>query len=267
MATRQCSAFCLDEGDCPTNQNCTANRSVSLGGATFPGQQVCTGDNSLPLLACTTNADCAARNQACDAIGAVDLGVGLVSTTVCGTRTDGPGELGAACDERITENVDCASGLCDDPQRGQCIALCDGDADCSLGLICTDAPLGNFTTGGVSRPLAGRFCAEPCTTMSGCGFALGDPDSRICKRRCDDVDTRFELVCGPPIGTLDPGTVLAAGQDAGDCRSGLSAGSSPSVCSQPCVADADCPATMACGNPSTTTCGGNTAAFKICRPR
>ena len=37
----------------------------------------------------------------------------------------------------------------------------------------------------------------------GCGITVADPDSRICKRRCDDADPvvanrGFELVCTPP---------------------------------------------------------------------
>jgi hypothetical protein len=108
--------------------------------------------------------------------------------------------------------------------------------------------------------------------MASCGFDVAVADSRICKRRCDVVDARFELVCGPPVGTLDPGATIPAGQDAAACRSGLS---TAGRCSQPCVVDSDCPASMLCGNASTTTCGpdgvgdpdGSTAAFPICRPR
>jgi hypothetical protein len=212
-----------------------------------------------------SDADCAARNQLCDAFATVDRGAGPVSAAVCGTRTGGRRAIGDACDTRFTENTDCASGLCDDQERGQCIRSCDDDGDCGAGFVCTTGPIGTFN----GAPLVGRFCAETCATMAGCGFAADDAESRICRRRCDVVDGNFDLVCSPRVGTLAPG---AATGSPSSCRSGFSLSG---TCSQPCVVDADCPATMLCGAPSSTRCGsdgvddpdGVAAAHRICRPR
>ena len=117
--------------------------------------------------------------------------------------------------------------------------------------------------------------------MADCGFASGDLDSRICRRRCDEADQQFELVCGPPSGTLDTGVVVPAGQNSTSCRSNFTINSATfgTYCSQPCVADADCPrfasddTPMRCTFTSSTKCGtagagdptGNAATFKFCQ--
>ena len=133
--------------------------------------------------------------------------------------------------------------------------------------------------------------------MAGCGFDAADPDTRVCKRRCDDADPvvanrGFELVCTPPPGTRDLNAVLAvstracsanSGCLAGEfcngtpgfcaesavlCKSGFSVSTgTPSVsyCSQPCGVDGDCGAGLSCAFNSRTTCGGVEDSFLYCR--
>ena len=144
-----------------------------------------------------------------------------------------------------------------DAQDGRCVDLCTADADCGADLICTGSHLGN---------VVGRWCAEPCTTMVGCGFDAVDPDSRICKRRCDTVDQKFELACTPPVGTKNLNEALSAAESATNCKSGFSLTSGGATyCSQPCVVDGDCTIGMSCAAGNQTCSGGASEPFKRCR--
>jgi hypothetical protein len=238
------------------------------------GQLVCAGDG-----------DCTARGQTCSELDTI----GGVLTPVCGHPPSGVGALNDVCTGSALENPNqCASGFCDDAQDGRCVDTCVTDADCGGTMTCTDSHLGN---------VVGRWCAEPCTTMAGCGFDAANPDSRICKRRCDDADPvvaarGFELACTPPVGTRNANSVLAVSirgctassqclggevcsgnpgvcvETAVLCKSGFSVSTgTPSVsyCSQPCIADSDCGGGLVCGFNSRTTCGGVEDAFSYCR--
>ena len=159
---------------------------------------------------------------------------------------------------------ECASGFCES-LNGICTDQCASDAECGNGLICTDADKGN---------VVGRWCAEPCATMNDCGYTEGNPDSRICRRRCDidapAAERRFDRACGARVGTLSTNAPLATGDDGGDCRSGFSitnGATNERYCSQPCVLDNDCPSAMACTHTSTSTCGTTPDNSKYCRRR
>jgi hypothetical protein len=207
------------------------------------GQLVCAGDG-----------DCTARGQTCSELDTI----GGALTPVCGHPPGGVGALNDACIGSALENPNqCESGFCDDAQDGRCVDTCVSDADCGGTMICTDSHLGN---------VVGRWCAEPCTTMVGCGFDAVDPDSRICKRRCDTVDQKFELACTPPVGTKNLNEALSAAESATNCKSGFSLTSGGATyCSQPCVVDGDCTIGMSCAAGNQTCSGGASEPFKRCR--
>jgi hypothetical protein len=252
-----------------------ATQDVIVGGRQFQARTCAPA--SLPQLVCDVDADCTARGQTCSDI--VTLNNRL--TPVCGHPPSGAGALNATCNGSAVENPrQCASGFCDDAQDGRCVSLCETDADCGGGLICTASWLGN---------LEGRWCAEPCTDMAGCGFDAADVDSRVCKRRCDLVDQRFELACTPPVGTKNLNEALTVStractlnsqcltgevcsnnfcaEGATFCRSGFSVTTGGiSYCSQPCEQDNDCGTGMTCTFDSRSTCGGGAEdAFTYCR--
>jgi hypothetical protein len=276
-----CTSFCDGNEDCAANQTCgTVN--LTIGGRVFTNLSACIG-RSQAQLECDNEADCASRGQTCSEVALI----GGLLKPICGNPPGGDGALGDFCDAQTLENPgQCASGFCDDADDGQCIDVCDSDADCAPDLICTDSHLGNVT---------GRWCAEPCQRMSDCGFDVADADSRICKRRCDPVDPGFELVCTPPVGgrdlnavlaqtttacTTDPQCVTAAGptftcnnaatrvctEPASLCKSGFSVSTNGATyCSQPCVDDVECGTGLTCSFVSSTQCGGVAASFEFCR--
>ena len=125
--------------------------NITIDGRAFPNVSACTAE-AFPQLECANDAACAAdgRGQTCSEVALIS---GLLRP-VCGNPPGGEGALGDFCDALTLENpTQCASGFCDDADDGQCIDVCDSDADCAPNLICTDSHLGNVT---------GRWCAAPC---------------------------------------------------------------------------------------------------------
>ena len=257
-----CTHFCAAAADCALNQTCgTVNLSIE--GRAFSVSACVAGADG--QLVCANDAACAARGQTCSEVALI----GGLLTPICGHPPGGDVALGGFCDALSLENpTQCASGFCDDADIGQCIDICQSDADCAPDLICTDSHLGNVT---------GRWCAEPCATMDDCGFDAADVATRVCKRRCDDndpVSPAFELVCTPPVGTLDTGEALGGGQSALNCKSGLSVTTGGvTYCSQPCATGTDCPtfdnagspAQMTCNFDSETLCAAAPDSFLYCR--
>lgn len=103
-----CFTACRGDGDCPEGNHCDL---------TFCGTQ---GGLCVPDKACTTDADCAATGQICEAIA--------------GTTTNG-------CVDKCTDNTDCGAGLACNTTSGHCIAVgaaCTADTDCGEGNVCNN---------------------------------------------------------------------------------------------------------------------------------
>nr|MBK7068503.1 hypothetical protein [Deltaproteobacteria bacterium] len=178
---------------------------------------------------CARPEDCTGAGEVCG--GPVVSGAHLCFQ--CGRSTGTLGLL-AAC----TSSAMCASGLC---SLRQCSTPCATDAECatrSPGAVCTAVRYANTISATESVFVTRTVCVRGCARNADC------PGGQVCHPVLNRVTDHLDFICqDTPAMTGPAGTPCTSGETCQSalCPAALMAGR-PSVCTAPCVIDADCPA-------------------------
>jgi len=234
-----CSNPCSSDADCTQAGSCS-DQTIQVGGLSG-SFQVCL------VAPCTSSSQCD-PGEVCSDIKSS----GNKIDAFCRQKQSAGAQMGAACQAA----GDCVSQLC--PARLLvCTEACGGDSDCaaSAGAICVDAY--NAGTDYV------QTCAPGCTKASEC------PATKACAIVSDTAGDRTRFTCQVPWGTD------ATGADCSqqvNCASGLcltnylNGQKVDSICTQPCVTAADCPAgfTVCAEVQMPTPSGQGTQIIRAC---
>lgn len=240
----------FDVSTCSTWRNTSSATDCSGPSEALPGTPSkcnCTSVNTtLELPVCTTNAECAADENACtdsvcnpSAPGADGFGCTVVNNT-------------APCSDGLFCNgVDaCAGGSCTHPGDP-----CTGGAEC--GNVCNESSDDCFVTGGTACRSAAGACdlAESCTgTSSACpADALSTATCRAAGGACDAAE-----VCDGSSASCPADTFTASGTT---CRA------SGGVCDAAEVCDGSstsCPADTGSANGTACTTDNNPCTNDVC---
>lgn len=210
-----CSNPCLSNADCTQAGSCS-NQTIHIGALS--------GDFHVCVVApCTSSSQCD-PGEVCSEIkssaGQMDA--------FCRQKQGAGALLGGACQT----SADCVSQLCPDGLL-ICTEVCNGDLDCaaSPGAICVDVY--RTSTDYV------QACVPGCSRASDC------PSGKACAIDSDSAGDRVRFTCQVPGG---PDTTGADCSQQNKCATSLcltnylNGQKVDSICTQPCVTAADCPA-------------------------
>ncbi len=234
-----CSNPCASSADC-TQAGACLPQTLQIGSASG-SFQVCV------VAPCSSSSQCETGEVCSD----------IVSTTntidaFCQQKQATGGALGSACQGA----ADCLSQLC--PTWVQvCTEVCAGDVDCaaSPGAVCVDSYR------------AGSDYVQTC--VPGCSAASQCPSGKACAISSDSAGDRYRFACEAPRG---PDPTGADCSNTVECASGfcltnyLNNQPVDSICTQPCVTSADCPAGFGnCVDVQMSTPSGNGKQFvRVC---
>jgi hypothetical protein len=223
-----CAEPCVAATDCAgLGQRCFPNGAISFDDGTTVVAQACGRDNTLPALACTSDAVCAPTGRVCNDF--VEVPNTTNYTLKCGFPGVGAALYGTCTGQFFFEADVCVSGLCTASANGQglCTKTCLTTAECGAGAICTGQPFNN---------IAGDYCAQACEVSSQC------PAGTICRTRVNAAGNALDTICEVPNPT--------------GCATGLNFGNG--VCGTLCRTTADCTGGLVCD--IATVGGGNPQA-------
>lgn len=234
-----CSNSCASSADC-TQAGACLPQTIQIGSASG-SFQVCV------VAPCSSSSQCETGEVCSD----------IVSTTntidaFCQQKQATGGALGSACQGA----ADCLSQLC--PTWVQvCTEVCAGDVDCaaSPGSVCVDSYR------------AGSEYVQTC--VPGCSASSQCPSGKACAISSDSAGDRYRFACEAPRG---PDPTGADCSNTVECASGfcltnyLNNQPVDSICTQPCVTSADCPAGFGnCVDVQMSTPSGNGKQFvRVC---
>ncbi|MBI5548050.1 MAG: hypothetical protein HY901_29570 [Deltaproteobacteria bacterium] len=231
-----CSSPCLGAGDCTPAAHCEP-RPVTIGSLTE--------SFSLCLVApCASSQGCDPGEICSD----VRQGGGGVES-FCRRPHAGGSALGEACQSSAT----CESLLC--PYFQVCSEVCSSDLDCSgiASGICVDT---FFSSSSVVQA-----CAVGCSRSADCPLGA-------CVFASDSVGDRVRFTCAPPHGADATGADCSTANHcaAGMCLSNYFNGQKvDSICTQPCITAADCPAGYGvCADVTVSHSSGGTQIIQLC---
>jgi hypothetical protein len=221
-----CSALCKDDTDCPSNMLCGLLRvsDTQTTGACIPGR-------------CAGNSDCKPDEVCMPTVGPNNTIIGACEST------SGTIEFGGACND--SANPDPCKGFCFD---GHCSSMCDTDADCGAGGVCSqigfclDSYCNEIGYGAVCRWFPGS--GNPCGAHDDC------PAGEMCNFYTNPTGTEVVKIC--TTQNCDPSVPEQCAPAGGECGTGkppcfgdlcLTGG----YCSTLCDVNADCPQGMICG--------------------
>ncbi len=231
----RCSRGCTPgAADCPDGYSCQPDPDEPDSTRCVPAELV--GD-------CRRDADCPAET--------VCRPAATTGRPECAAAEPAGAAVGDAC----LVDADCRHGWC--LPEGRCAAPCAAAADCPEPLWCDVRRW--------LRPQAGASWLSVCSpapgSLAACQRTADCPPAEVCRLDLNLRGTALEGRCAPPAGGAAAGQPCASPTA---CASGLCR--PLGQCSQPCLADADCPPEMVCGPVEALGPRGASWSLPGCRP-
>jgi hypothetical protein len=186
---------CIVDGDCGTNQTCSASQCLKSNGQSCASTGECASGNCADGVCC--NAPCTAACRACNLSGTV----GTCTSHPSGTDPDGDCGSNESCD---------GSGACQSDGG----VLCNGGSNCAAGQVCCIDSYYNTLEGCASPGNCGYYefgaeCNGPDDCPAGqvcCGDWNGyDYTAITCQNSCSNYSYGDRIMCDGDSGNCPAG--------------------------------------------------------------